>query len=292
MLNFSFATAMYKKQVKNSDIKTIDGFGDEWERFDQSELSAEEHRQLFEKYFKIFPWDILPANSQGFDMGCGSGRWAKLVAPRVGTLHCIDPSSAICVAKRNLEAQINCVFHEAGVGDQVLPEASMDFGYSLGVLHHVPDTSQGVSDCVRMLKPGAPFLLYLYYALDNRSFAYRSLWKISDILRRIVSGLPHSLRYIFSQLIAIFVYLPLSRFAALMQLLGLSSEKAAALPLGFYRHLSFYTMRTDALDRFGTPLEQRFTREQIQIMMESAGLTDIRFSKDSPFWCAVGTRSN
>jgi 2-polyprenyl-3-methyl-5-hydroxy-6-metoxy-1,4-benzoquinol methylase len=59
----------------------------------------------------------------------------------------------------------------------------MDFGYSLGVLHHVPDTNQGIRDCVSMLKPGAPFLLYLYYALDNRSLAYRFLWKTSDILR-------------------------------------------------------------------------------------------------------------
>ena len=33
-------------------------------------------------------------------MGCGSGRWASLVAPRVGHLNCIDPSSAIDVAKR------------------------------------------------------------------------------------------------------------------------------------------------------------------------------------------------
>lgn len=280
------------KQEKNLDSKTIDGFGDEWERFDQSALDESEHCKLFEKYFKIFPWHALPVGSQGFDMGCGSGRWAKLVAPRVGTLHCIDPSSAINVAMRNLDGQINCIFHEVGVDDLVLPEASMDFGYSLGVLHHVPDTAQGIRDCVRMLKPGAPFLLYLYYALDNRSLLYRSLWKASDLFRKIISKLPHTLRYIVSQVIAFIVYWPFARLAALMQRLGLSSEKANALPLGFYRHLSFYTMRTDALDRFGTRLEQRFTRKQIQNMMESAGLTDIHFSEDAPYWVAVGVRSD
>lgn len=275
---------------ENKDLKTVAGFGDEWERFDQSKLSESEHRELFDKYFKIFPWQNLPANAEGFDMGCGSGRWARLVAPRVGRLHCIDPSSAIKVAKRNLSLEGNCVFHEAGVGDQILPERSMDFGYSLGVLHHVPDTVQGIRDCVRMLKPGAPFLLYLYYALDNRSLAYRLLWRVSDLFRRIISGLPYGMRYVVCQLIAFFVYWPFSRFAAIMERIGLSIEKASALPLGFYRHLSFYTMRTDALDRFGTRLEQRFTRKQIQLMMESAGLTDIHFSDDSPYWCAVGIR--
>ena len=49
-------------------------------------------------------------------------------------------------------------------------------------------------------------------------------------------------------------------------------------------------MRTDALDRFGTRLEQRFTRKQVEMMMEAAGLEQIVFSDHSPFWCAVGRR--
>ena len=63
------------------------------------------------------------------------------------------------------------------------------------------------------------------------------------------------------------------------------------LPLSAYRNLSFYTMRTDALDRFGTRLEQRFSREQIRLMMEESGLEQIVFSENEPFWCAVGYRS-
>ena len=275
----------------NKDAKTVAGFGDEWERFDQSELSDEEHLQLFNKYFNVFPWHKLPLNAQGFDMGCGSGRWAKLVAPRVGELHCIDPSSAIMIAMRNLSDHSNCVFHQAGVGDQVLDDGSMDFGYSLGVLHHVPDTTKGISDCVRMLKPGAPFLLYLYYALDNRSLSYRTLWAISDFLRRIISRLPHNFRYILTQAIAAFIYWPLARLSAVLERIGMPCTIASAMPLGFYRHLSFYTMRTDALDRFGTHLEQRFTRSEILAMMQDAGLSDIIFSEESPYWCAVGTRS-
>jgi hypothetical protein len=47
-------------------------------------------------------------------------------------------------------------------------------------------------------------------------------------------------------------------------------------------------MRTDSRDRFGTPLEQRFTREEIYSMMISAGLTDIKFSDQAPYWCVVG----
>ena len=49
-------------------------------------------------------------------------------------------------------------------------------------------------------------------------------------------------------------------------------------------------MRTDALDRFGTRLEQRFSKEQIKNMMQKSVLEDIYFSDNFPFWCAVGTK--
>jgi hypothetical protein len=49
-------------------------------------------------------------------------------------------------------------------------------------------------------------------------------------------------------------------------------------------------MRTDARDRFGTPLEQRFTRQEITAMMSAAGLDKVRFSELAPYWCAVGIK--
>ena len=35
----------------------------------------------FNQYFDIFPLTLNP-ESEGFDMGCGSGRWSKFIAPR------------------------------------------------------------------------------------------------------------------------------------------------------------------------------------------------------------------
>ena len=49
-------------------------------------------------------------------------------------------------------------------------------------------------------------------------------------------------------------------------------------------------MRTDALDRFGTKLELRYTRNEIEEMMISAGLIEIIFSNSTPYWCAVGIK--
>ena len=85
--------------------------GDEWTRFDQTGLTDEERIAVFEGYFEVFPWDDLPNDATGFDLGCGSGGWAMHVAPRVGTLHCIDPSDAMEVARKNLASHDNVVFH-------------------------------------------------------------------------------------------------------------------------------------------------------------------------------------
>lgn len=276
---------MNRTQFNNLDAKTVEGFGDEWSRFDQTGMSDEDTKCIFGGYFSVFPWMDLPKNAVGFDLGCGSGRWAKLVAPRVGKLHCIDPSVAIEVARKNLRALANCEFHQAAVDDIPVNDRSMDFGYSLGVLHHIPDTRAALASCVSKLKPGSPFLLYLYYAFDNRPVWFRMLWQVSDWVRGLVSRMPHSLRYAMSQVIAALVYWPLARSAKLAENMGINVKN---FPLASYRNWGFYVMCTDALDRFGTRLEQRFTRVEIKKMMESAGLENIKFSEGTPFWCAVG----
>jgi SAM-dependent methyltransferase len=275
--------------MKNADQATVEGFGQEWSRFDQSPVSEDETRRGFDEYFRLFPWSTLPAGAVGFDLGCGSGRWAQLVAPRVGTLHCVDASeAALAVAKVKLSSAANCVFHHASVAEMPLADASMDFGYSLGVLHHIPDTREGLRACVSKLKPGAPFLVYLYYAFDNRPWWFRSIWRASDVGRRVFSRMPKPFRFGVSEAAALTVYLPMARAAALLERAGFDVE---AFPLSSYRHRSFYTMRTDALDRFGTRLEHRFTAQQIREMMADAGLRDVIVGDKFPYWCAVGTKS-
>jgi SAM-dependent methyltransferase len=274
--------------MRNLDPDVVSGFGREWGQFDQTELSAQESEAIFAAYFSIFPWHRLPANPRGFDLGCGSGRWAKLAAARVGELHCIDASEeALGVARRNLAAMTNCRLHLASVDEIPLEDGTMDFGYSLGVLHHVPDTQAGIRACVLKLKMGAPFLIYLYYAFDNRPWWFRMIWWASNLLRMGISRLPYPIKYASSQVIAVLVYLPLARGALVLEKMGVA---ALNLPLSAYRHRSFYVMRTDALDRFGTRLEQRFSKQEITEMMKAAGLDGITFSAQEPFWRAVGHR--
>lgn len=273
---------------KNEDARVIEDFGREWAAYSNSRPSQEEHRRLFDAYFSIFPFDTLAKDAEGFDAGCGSGRWAAFVAERVGKLHCIDAASdALDAARTTLAGKQGVVFHHASIADMPLEDASQDFGYSLGVLHHIPDTARALGDCVVKLKPGAPFLVYIYYRFDDRPGWFVALWRISDFLRRIICRLPFPVKRAVTDLIAVLVYWPIVNGAKLAERLGADVGEA---PLRSYHEADFRTIRNDALDRFGTRLEQRFTRQEITDMMETAGLRDIFFREEEPFWVALGTR--
>lgn len=274
--------------MNNKDNRVILNFGKEWEKFDQSPLNETELSELFNNYFSIFPFDLIGKNSEGFDMGCGSGRWAKLMANKVKILHCIEPSkTALEIAKIKLKNFSNCQFHNADVMRNKLRNNSQDFGYSLGVLHHIPDPKRGLKESVKKLKKGAPFLLYLYYKFDNKPVWFKWIWKISNLFRLLISRLPFRLKLLITQTIAIFVYFPLAKMSLLIEKAGLNIKN---MPLSSYRNTSLYTMKTDALDRFGTQLEHRFTKKEISEMMKWSGLKNIKFSEKIPFWVAVGEK--
>lgn len=279
---------MADKEKTNIDAATVAGFGDEWSRFNQNGLSREARDQIYDDYFSIFPWEVLPQDAVGADVGCGSGRWAAVVAPRVGQLLLLDASGdALAVARQNLVDFPNVRFEQASVGALPIEDASLDFAYSLGVLHRVPDTAVAIHSISEKLKLGAPFLVYLYYAFDNRGMLYRGIWGVSDFVRRIVSRMPFRMRYWVSQILAILLYWPLAKSAVLLDWFGICPS---GWPLAYYKDKPFYVLRTDALDRFGTRLEQRFSQTEIKTMLEDAGFMDVRFSNKPPYWCAVGIK--
>jgi SAM-dependent methyltransferase len=268
------------------DPATVSGFGYEWKTFDQKYADPSELKKIFEQYFSIFPWESMSVESAvAADFGCGSGRWAIFLAPKVKHLHLIDASvEALAVARQNLKDVTNVSYHLGSIEQSSVDDESLDFGFSLGVLHHLPDTERAVRDIAQKLKRGAPFLVYLYYALDGRPGWYRSLWRTSDFVRKIVSHLPPPVKLLVSFSVASLVYWPLARTARWLEKLDCLPK---SFPLSFYRHLSWYVMQTDALDRLGTRIEKRYTRSQISDLLTNAGFGRVTFSPSTPFWCAI-----
>ena len=273
--------------MKNYYKDVVEGFGKEWTKFNYSNSSIEEQKNILNSYFKIFPWELIDkSKSVGIDIGCGSGRWAYFISEKTSKLILLDASSsALEVAKKNLEKRDNVSFLNQSVGEIKIIDNSIDFAYSLGVLHHIPDISNGLREINRIIKPGSPLLLYLYYNFDNKPIYYKMIWMVTNPLRFVISRLPFKIKFLISQTIAFFIYFPLARLSKLLKKLGFNTEN---FPMNQYQDLSLYVMRTDALDRFGTKIEKRFSRKQIQKILVESNFENIKFSEDAPYWCCVG----
>ena len=232
---------------------------------------------------------MLNKDSYVLDMGCGTGRWTRYAAHKAGFVEAIDPSKAVISASKLLGDLDNIRISQAEVSNIPFEDNSFDFVFSLGVLHHIPDTQNAMQQTVAKLRPGGHFLVYLYYALDNKGFLFKTIFYLSNLIRLVVCGLPAGLKKFTCDLLAIVFYLPFVLVSKVV--FALFGEKAIKnIPLSFYHNKSWNIIRNDSLDRFGTPLEQRFSKVEITEMMENCGLVDIVFSENTPFWHAVGRK--
>lgn len=279
----------YDNKGNNIDLNTVNSFGEEWTSFHG--FSDDEIKKIGDdNYFDILTPDMTGAEKIAIDFGCGSGRWTKYICKKFGAVIAVDPSKAIFSASYLLKDIRGIYLYKASIDSLPFPDNYFDFGFSLGVLHHIPDTLQAMKDCVRKIKPGGHFLVYLYYSLDNRSIFFRLLFRLSDVIRKVVSRLPGKSKRFVCDVLAIIAYMPFIMLCRFCKIVGVPLSLRKKIPLQIYETTSFYIIRNDSLDRFGTPLEQRFSKMEIQRMMDASGLTDIVFSSKESYWHAVGRK--
>jgi SAM-dependent methyltransferase len=271
----------------NIDHSVVNSFGEEWTKF--GAFSDAEVEKLGKMYFDILTPNIINKNTYGIDIGCGTGRFTKYLADKIGFMEAVDPSQAIFTANKLLVSQNNVRLSIASTDNIPFADETFDFGMSIGVLHHIPDTQKALSDCVKKIKIDGHFFTYLYYSLDNKGFIFKMLLGIVTAVRSVTSKLPSGSKKLVCDLIAILFYMPFVLTGRFFRSIGLK-KLAESLPLSPYQDLSFFVIRNDALDRFGTSLEQRFSREEVIAMMKNAGLENIVVSENVPYWHAVGQR--
>lgn len=274
------------KKDENVDQGVIDSFGHEWATFDYGEIeTAEALNAQFDAY--CAPIDLShfdPKNSIAADFGAGSGRWAARLVPHFSLVYALEPSdgaSKVLQNKFSDEAKIKVL--QETVGANSIPFGSLDLAMSLGVLHHIPDTGLAIKDVSLRIKPGGTFLCYLYYNLENKPFFYNLIFKAVNWVRKVISLLPQRIKRIVCSSIAALIYWPLARLSKLMSRIGMNTSN---IPLHHYANMPFVMLANDALDRFGTSLEQRFSKAEITEMLDSAGfdISTLRFSELEPFW--------
>jgi SAM-dependent methyltransferase len=224
------------------------------------------YEQEFNGYFDLVDLQSL-AGKRVVDLGAGMGRWSYMLAQKVPLQEVIlvDFSEAIFTARRLFAGDNRAIFFMADLLRLPFRADFTDFAMSLGVLHHLPEDCLKV---VRQLKGCAPRLLvYLYYALDNKPWYYRTLLAMYTPVRKQLCKVESPrFRVAFSWFAMVTTYLPFVALGYLLKPFGLAKH----VPVFNEHHWAgFDGMRHSAYDRFFTRIEQRVSRAQIQTLTDT-----------------------
>lgn len=228
----------------------------------------------------------------GLDAGSGCGSDTATMAGRYPAVEVIslDMSEGVYATKHRTEGLPNVHIVRGSVLALPLKSSMCDFGYAFGVLHHTPDPSRGLQEIVRVLKPGGRVTLYLYE--DHAGNPWKAIpLKVVTALRRLTTHLNtwvlSGLCYLLSPVVVVAFSIP----ARIMRRFELTRPVADRMPFNF--GTSLFSVHGDLVDRFGAPIEVRYSREGVIFLLQGCHLVDLCTTKLKTLagWVASGVKA-
>lgn len=162
-----------------------ESFGYQWNRFARTQLdSASGTTRSRDTFVAKLGWTLGDLRgARVLDAGCGMGRFAEVCADAGAEVHAVDLSTAVEAAARNLGHRENVHLYQADIMRLPFAGESFDFVYSMGVLHHTPDTRAAFLKLPPLLRPGGQIAIWVY--------APRLRWLVGgELLRTVTPRLP------------------------------------------------------------------------------------------------------
>ena len=265
-------------------VETALSFGFEWQRF--PEMYTEWERQFLE-YMKPHGPEFF-RGKKVLDAGCGNGRFSYYAAKYGAEVWAIDLGSAVEVAHWNTKSLNHVHVVQADLHNPPFALESFDFIFSLGVLHHLPDPEPAFRNLLRFLRPGGGVQIYLYWKPEKQPIKSLLLSSVTAA-RLLTTRLPHSAVYALAYPSAVVVFTLFVWPYRLMTRVPSLKDLAEDLPMKQYSHLPFRVCVNDQLDRFAAPIENRYTRADVENWFSRANLECSQIATYFG-WVATGTK--
>jgi SAM-dependent methyltransferase len=112
---------------------------------------------------KLFPYDTYKGR-RVLEVGCGLGTMIMNWARNGAAVTAVDLNRTSVTRTRQRFALLGLEgsIEQADARSLPFPDATFDYVYSWGVLHHSPDIEQSIKELMRILKPGGGFGIMLY----------------------------------------------------------------------------------------------------------------------------------
>jgi uncharacterized protein YbaR (Trm112 family)/ubiquinone/menaquinone biosynthesis C-methylase UbiE len=225
-------TGQLPKEVKT----TVDGFGWEWQAFDEHINGT----YMTEKVnFLDFISPVTPdffAGKVVLDAGCGMGRFLKLGA-EFGSQDIIgiDLSGSVDVAYRNVRHLPNAHVIQADI--LALPlKPKFDYIFSVGVLQFLEQPQAGFNCLSNLLRHEASISVWVY-SKENNGWVMRL---ISPIRKHLTSRLPRPVLYGISYFLGFLLYLTINYIYKPANEIKFFRNLAHSLP---YNNYIYYSSR-------------------------------------------------
>ena len=236
-------------------------FGFQWTRFARVQLdSASGTTRSRDTFVTKTGWSTADLRGERIlDAGCGMGRFTEVCAEAGAEVHAIDLSEAVEVAAQNLGDRENAHFYQADIFGLPFKDGSFDRVFSIGVIHHTPDTKAAFLELVRLVRPGGRIAIWVY-STELRTFIG------SELLRPLTSRLPRNL-----MLQAAKIAIPLY-YVHRLPLIGRVTSKL--LPTSVEPNPTWRWL--DTFDWYTPRFQWKHTNEEVVSWFEEAGLTEVR----------------
>lgn len=263
----------------NLQNKTIRDFGTQWTKFKTNDG--------YYGSFDMFKDIIYPLKVEEIfgkkvaEIGSGTGRIVKmLLAAEVNHVVAIEPSDAFYTLFENLNDRLDRVALYKITGEHLSEVCSgLDYVFSIGVLHHIPDPDPVIKSAYDSLRPSGTFVIWLYGKEGNGFYLL-----ITETIRKITTQLPHSalkaLSFLMNFPLNIYIlickYLKLPLYRYMTEVLGkMTSEK---------RRLVIYDQLNPAYAKY-------YSRAEAMALLEKSGFIDLKIHHRHGYsWTVIGTK--
>jgi SAM-dependent methyltransferase len=262
----------------NGKDQTIKDFGEQWLKYPDNE-GYYGSLELFSDILSPFlePKDIK--NCRVAEIGSGTGRIVNMLL-EAGAKHvvAVEPSDSFEVLCHNLQQpeKLTCL---KITGDHLPAYGDLDYIFSIGVLHHIPDPKPVVEAAFRALRPGGRFLVWLYGKEGNGLY----LALISP-MRILTKHLPHFMLSFLTEI----MYWPLVLYIKFCHILPLSLK---GYMLSVFEKMSPEKRRLIIYDQLNPSYAKYYTRQEAEKLLIDGKFENVRIHHRHGYsWTVIGTK--
>jgi SAM-dependent methyltransferase len=245
--------------------KTKKSFGREWLTYEVQNIEEDIAYFLAKSGFTL---EEL-RDRYVLDAGCGGGRYTYIAARAGAKVVAVDVSKGVEKTRELIRGLPNVHIIQADLMELPLRENMFDYIYSLGVLHHTPDTEKSFRSIIKHLAPEGRIAIWVYPKWS------RPREITNTLLRSITTRLPHLILHYLSCLAVPlgFLYLK-SRDSAIRPLWWLMKGLAAMIP--FSTHPQWRIRVCDTFDWYAPPYQWHHTEREVEKWFYQGGLVNIK----------------